>query len=574
MTQEDPQRIGPYRLLDRIGRGGMGTVYLAEDPQGVRVAVKVINAELADEASFRDRFRREVTAARSVRRFCTASVLDANLEADPLYVVTEYVDGPNLDDHIRLSGPMTGSTLEHLAVGVATALSAIHGAGIVHRDLKPGNVLLSQLGPRVIDFGIARALDTTSAATRTGTFVGTPAYMAPEVIRGEEATPAADVWAWGCVVAFAGTGVAPFAAANIPAILYQVTQGEPNLDGLDPSVLEIVRLALSRDPVQRPSALRLLELLTGQSEVDPAKVAPTIAAAAWPSGQTTRDSVPPPLAAPGALAAAPPAPGPAQAWSPMLPPPSPPPTAAPPAGSSAAKRPNRSGRQYLLVGAGTAVAAVAVGAFLVGSGKGVPDSAEHWSDDFSGTSTGWADDYNKLRAYLGGGYQMKTAQRDLVVQSLAPMKTELPARTLLSVDLKAQGSPGGKVGLVCLGPNTSQVDGYQFLIRVDGKGAVLRRVVVGQDATASTKELAVLAEDVPGFDTGEKNRVQAACEVDAKAKSVRLRLWVDGEFVLEHRDEQSPLLTGQGGLIIIQDDWDNKGVVADFDNFEVGEVRD
>ncbi|ROO89544.1 serine/threonine protein kinase [Actinocorallia herbida] len=570
---QDPQLIGPYRLLDRIGRGGMGTVYLAEDAEGARVAVKVINAELADEAAFRERFRREVTAARSVRRFCTASVLDANLENDPLYVVTEFVDGPNLDDHIRLSGPMRGSSLEHLAVGVATALSAIHGAGIVHRDLKPGNVLLSQLGPRVIDFGIARALDTTSNATRTGTFVGTPAYMAPEVIRGEEATPAADIWAWGCVVAFAGTGVAPFAASNIPAILYQVTQGEPNLEGLDASVRELVELALSRDPARRPSAQRLLELLTGQPDVDLARVAPTVEAAAWPSGPTVRDTVPPPVlaaptAAPGALAAAP-----AQdAWS-MLPPPSPPPAHDPAPGASAAKRPNRSHRRYLLVGAAAALVAVAAGVLLVRTGNGVPDSVESWSDDF-GSVGGWPDDYNKLRAYSGGGYQMKTAKLDLVVQSLAPVKEEPPARTLLSVDLKTSGTASAKTGLVCAGPNATEIDGYQFLLRTDGNGAVLRRVVFPEGATEeSTKELAV-SDSVPGFDAGETNRVQAACEADREAGTMRLRLWVDGDLVLEHLDRETPLLTGQAGLIAMQGDWDEKGVVADFDNFEIREIRD
>ena len=171
----DPSRLGDYRLVGRIGRGGMGTVFLAESARGERVAVKVINPELADDETFRDRFRREVESARRVRRFCTAPVLDAQLDGEPLFIVTEFVDGPDLDEFVRDSGPMRGSSLEHLAVGVATALTAIHGAGVVHRDLKPANVLLSSVGPRVIDFGIARALDTVSGATRTGQFIGTPA---------------------------------------------------------------------------------------------------------------------------------------------------------------------------------------------------------------------------------------------------------------------------------------------------------------------------------------------------------------------------------------------------------------
>ncbi|WP_460366661.1 serine/threonine-protein kinase, partial [Actinocorallia lasiicapitis] len=272
------ERIGPYELVERIGRGGMGTVYLARDPQGRQVAVKVINTELADEPSFRDRFRREVTAAQKVRRFCTASVLDARLDAEPLYVVTEYVPGPDLDTQIREHGPMHGSSLEHLAVGVATALSAIHGAGIVHRDLKPQNVLLSPVGPRVIDFGIARALDTLVAATRTGAIIGTPAYMAPEVIQGQDATEAADVWAWGCVVAYAGTGTAPFAAQNVPAVMFAVVQNPPNLDGLDEGVRKLVEAALSKDPAARPTTQQILEALTGQTRPEAATLAEAVQA--------------------------------------------------------------------------------------------------------------------------------------------------------------------------------------------------------------------------------------------------------------------------------------------------------
>src|SRR3954454_9646572 len=151
----DPTELGPYRLLGVIGRGGMGTVYLAESDSGERVAVKVINADFADDSSFRDRFRREVAAARRVRRFCTAPVLDAQVDNEPLYIVTEYVAGPDLAKFVRESGPMSGSSLDYFAVGLATAHGAIHGPDNVHRDLTPANVLLPPMGPRVIDFGIA-----------------------------------------------------------------------------------------------------------------------------------------------------------------------------------------------------------------------------------------------------------------------------------------------------------------------------------------------------------------------------------------------------------------------------------
>src|SRR5262245_50201386 len=199
---DDPEVLGRYQVLGRLGRGGMGTGYLGRDEAGRRVAIKVINAELADDEAFHQRFRREVTAARKVRRFSTAAVLDARLEGEPLYVVTEYVDGPTLEQAVRDDGPLTGGALEGLAVNIATALGAIHGAGVVHRDLKPSNVMLSPTGPRVIDFGIARALDAEHGAggpTRTGQFVGTPSYIAPELMRGGALSPAADVFSWGCV---------------------------------------------------------------------------------------------------------------------------------------------------------------------------------------------------------------------------------------------------------------------------------------------------------------------------------------------------------------------------------------
>ncbi|MEV5408560.1 protein kinase [Thermopolyspora sp. NPDC052614] len=261
----DPQHIGRYRLLGRLGRGGMGTVYLGEDQTGQRVAVKVINPEYTQHEQFRMRFRREADAARRVRRFCTAAVLDSALEGDQLYVVTEYVEGRDLEETVRASGPLRGSSLDALAVGVATALTAIHGAGIVHRDLKPSNVLLSPVGPRVIDFGIARALDTLGGVTGTGEIIGTPRYMAPEALRGEPVSPACDVFSWGCLVAYAGTGRSPFGGEGaLPSVLYQILNNEPVLDGLEPNLRELVAAALSKDPARRPTAQQLLDSMIGR----------------------------------------------------------------------------------------------------------------------------------------------------------------------------------------------------------------------------------------------------------------------------------------------------------------------
>ncbi|MCW2877425.1 MAG: Serine/threonine protein kinaselike protein [Sphaerisporangium sp.] len=265
LSPSEPSQIGRYRLLGRLGRGGMGTVYLGQDDTGQRVAVKVINAEYSQHEQFRVRFRREAESAGRVRRFCTAAVLDADLDGDLLYVVTEYVDGPNLQEAVQASGPLRGSSLDALAVGVATALTAIHSAGIVHRDLKPSNVLLSPVGPRVIDFGIARALDTLSGITGTGELMGTPRYMAPEVLRGAPVSPACDVFSWGCLVAFAASGRAPFGGESLPSIVYQVLNTEPSLEGMESSLRALVSATLDKEPRRRPTAQQILDQMVGRT---------------------------------------------------------------------------------------------------------------------------------------------------------------------------------------------------------------------------------------------------------------------------------------------------------------------
>src|SRR5690606_26185926 len=269
--------------------------------------------------------RSEVTAARQVRRFCTAPVLDAQLDGDPLYVVTEYVAGPSLEDAVRGGGPLRGGDLDALAVNIATARTATHGAGIVHRALKPSNVLLSPTGPRVIDFGIARALDAPDGPTRTGQFIGTPAYMAPELMRGEEITPAADVFSWGCVVAYAGTGRAPFGGTTLPQVIDRVTRGEPDLDGLDPAMHDLVARSLAKNPADRPSVKQLIQTLTGGDE--PPEAPPTVAfpAPARPAAGTPAEQSPetaadrpadPPATEPTAETPAEPVPEPAAAAAP------------------------------------------------------------------------------------------------------------------------------------------------------------------------------------------------------------------------------------------------------------------
>ncbi|WP_433500533.1 serine/threonine-protein kinase [Sphaerimonospora sp. CA-214678] len=265
LTAAHRRVIGPYVPLRRLGEGGMGIVYLAQDPAGRKVAVKVMRPELASQEEFYNRFRKEAEAAKRVARFCTAPVLDAGQDGDLHYLVTEYVDGPDLSAVVDAQGPLAGSNLDALAVGVATALGAIHRAGVVHRDLKPSNILLAPVGPRVIDFGIAQLADTL--AERTRATIGTPSYMSPEQVRGDLVTPAADIFAWGCVVAYAGTGRPPFGTGAAPEVLYRVAHHVPVLDGLDERLRPLVERTLDKDPARRPTAQQLLDRLLGREEV-------------------------------------------------------------------------------------------------------------------------------------------------------------------------------------------------------------------------------------------------------------------------------------------------------------------
>ena len=267
----DPRELGAYQIVGRLGEGGMGSVFLATSPDGRAVALKVIRAELADNAEFRRRFRSEVARARQVPPFCTAEVLDADTEHDPPYLVVEYVDGPSLSDVVEQRGPLSPANQHGIALGVAVALTAIHGAGVIHRDLKPSNVLLAPGSPKVIDFGIARTAAGSHADTGTDQVVGTVAYMAPERFGPDASralTPAADVFAWGAVVAFAATGRTPFGGDLPAATAVQIMTQPPDLDGLSGPLRELVQRALAKDPARRPTARELVDgLLAGASPV-------------------------------------------------------------------------------------------------------------------------------------------------------------------------------------------------------------------------------------------------------------------------------------------------------------------
>jgi len=253
----DPQTIGPYRLVGQLGSGGMGRVFLGVSAGGRPVAVKVVRAELAADPEFRNRFGREVAAARRVSGVFTAMVVDADVDGPTAWLATAYVPGPSLTEAINDHGPLPASSLLTLAAGLAESLSAIHRAGVVHRDLKPSNVLVAEDGPRVIDFGISRAVEST-ALTQAGLVIGSPGFMSPEQAAGYEVGPPSDIFSLGAVLAFAATGEGPFGTGTTAALLYRVVHGDPSLDRVPSEVRPLIERCLAKDPSQRPTADGLL----------------------------------------------------------------------------------------------------------------------------------------------------------------------------------------------------------------------------------------------------------------------------------------------------------------------------
>lgn len=532
----DTSHIGRYRLLSVLGRGGMGTVHLAEDPSGQRVAIKVINPELSQHEQFRMRFRREADAARRVRRFCTAAVLEAALDGDQLYVVTEYVPGPNLEQAVEQSGPLRGSSLDALAVSVATALTAIHGAGVVHRDLKPSNVLLSPVGPRVIDFGIARALDTLGGVTSTGELVGTPRYMSPEVLRGEPVSPACDVFSWGCLVVFAASGQAPFSGGALPAIVYQVLNTDPDLSAVDPGLRELVASALRKDPAMRPTAHELLDHLVGRS-AQPEHAARTVQAA-WQQSTT---------AFTGAVPYAP---------------------------------PSRK-RTRLIAGAAVAAAVLAGGGAAVWATLapgGPPELTVLWQEDFTQTTGGWPGTYDPDESASYGyrtdgtyGLDVEESAEERYARAPIPYLVAtpttdpdpsasptpmLPSTVLIGVTAKVESVTGsGEYGVYC---HAAEDDSYyEFGLDFSGK-ARIRRIFNGAGGTLAQP---VQVDGLPGT-----ARIEASCE--QMGTKVRLTMWVNGERVHQVED---PNGIGNGTLgLFARTSKDSESLLKTrFDDFEL-----
>ena len=304
MTQ-DPlidQSLSHYKILRKVGSGGMGVVYLGVSWDGAPVAIKVLRPELAGDQEFRHRFGREVAALVQVKGVCTVRVIEADSQSSMPFVVTEYAPGPSLSEYINKHGSVGPEMLFGLATGLAEALTTIHAAGIMHRDFKPSNIILTDGGPKVIDFGIARRQDTRGV-TKTGMMIGSLGFMAPEQIRGHPGREA-DIFAWGVTVAYAAGGRSPFGAGNSHSILYRIMYGDPDIASVPDSLRPLVEASLAKDPQRRPTARQLLDRLTSASS-RPRNVNDTptqvILARTWQSGAHLSPPPPSRPAAPDAV---------------------------------------------------------------------------------------------------------------------------------------------------------------------------------------------------------------------------------------------------------------------------------
>ncbi|MFJ8622245.1 serine/threonine-protein kinase [Kitasatospora sp. NPDC093550] len=385
----DPRQVGEYRLLRRLGAGGMGRVYLGRTAGGRTVAVKLVHDEYAADREFRVRFRNEVAAARRVGGRWTAPVLDADTEGARPWVATGYVAGPSLSTAVRDFGPLPEAAVRSLGVGLAEALRAVHARGLVHRDVKPSNVLLALDGPRLIDFGITRALDAATALTRSGFMVGSPGYLSPEQAEGRSVGPASDVFSLGAVLAHAATGTPPFGSGVSAAVmLYRVLHQEPELAIADQELKSLVADCLAKDPDRRPTPEQLRDRLTaqdpdagerlGRRDWLPPAVAATLAALAVELLDLDGDSPAPPAPRPATpsgrfgppaqlgppTASVPPAPpAPQGRFGPPVPWTAPPPPSAATA-APAPTAPRRTGPGTLLLAAVLAAAVAGAAVFL------------------------------------------------------------------------------------------------------------------------------------------------------------------------------------------------------------------
>nr|WP_276617629.1 serine/threonine-protein kinase [Streptomyces coryli] len=358
MRPQDPAQLGPHVLLGRLGAGGMGQVYLGRSPGGRQLAIKVIRDDFADAApDALDRFRREVETVRAVHGAYTANLVDAALDAPPYWLATEYVPGPTLLQAVRRHGPLPPDSCLRLFAALAEALASVHAYGVLHRDLKPHNIILSPVGPKLIDFGIARGLEQ-SALTHTGMVPGTPGFLAPEVLIRNEAGEAADVFALGATMAYAATGRAPYGDGQAHGVSYRVVHEEIDVAGVPAGVAELIRACAAKEPEERPG---LAEVIRRCGVTTALVEDPHYGALAGPGEAVPAESGPPTGGTPQ--------PHPATYV----------PTVAAQSGAATGRMPSGTRRKgWILAAAGTAVAVAAlagVGAWLLPDGDGGKDPA-------------------------------------------------------------------------------------------------------------------------------------------------------------------------------------------------------
>ncbi|MEV4353246.1 serine/threonine-protein kinase [Nonomuraea sp. NPDC004186] len=373
----DPTQLGSFRLSGRIGEGGQGIVYLGVNDNGEQAAIKLLHVKFTGDTIARSRFARELKAAKRVASFCTARVMEADLDGNTPYIASEYIDGRALRDIIETDGPLTGTVLDRLAIGTATALTAIHHASIVHRDFKPDNVLIAADGPRVVDFGIARIIDSTG--TITSRAIGTPAYMAPEQIAGDDVGPYTDVFSWGATIAFAATGTPAFEGKSIAVVLNRILNHEVDVGMMPEPLRGVVSSALSKSPADRPSADQILLRLLGQPSTVGASTAVLTRGVQVASDDTTPfnrvsagsiTDLPRPQPATAPSATAPPAAAPSATAAP--------PATVPPEGDrvpypvTEPSLPGRSRRARVWFAVGTAVVLLAAAAIALAMNGGWP----------------------------------------------------------------------------------------------------------------------------------------------------------------------------------------------------------
>ncbi|WP_395111102.1 protein kinase [Actinomadura sp. SCN-SB] len=542
--------------MRRLGAGGMGVVYLAVAPDGGRVAVKVMHPAWVAEPGFPHRFEREVEAIRRVAPFCTAPVVDHAVTEDVAYIVTEYVEGRTLWDTVKEDGPLSGARLESVAVGTAVALNAIHRAGVVHRDLKPGNVILSPEGLRVIDFGIAKL---AGAGPITGNVaMGTPPFMAPEQAAGDEVTPAADVFSWGAVVTFAGTGEPPFGQASPDVMFYRLMHEEPRLGGLPGRLRTLVAGALDKRPERRPGARELIDELAGRPLGESAK-------AVLRSGWSALGPVPPterdrPLEEPEKPEERPSGGGPSEAPG-TEPPPSTHGPEAPERRLAGRLTALRLGRGPLAALAAGAVAVAGFALYQAYGTEGTATTGTSFEESFD-TEGDWprAVTAAGTARYYKGGYLLQPLPGQGMAAT-APVRADRMTSVRMSTTARMQvGS--GEYGIWCAGtPVTDAQSRYSFSVTTDGRAGITKE---GRDGARWTL---VPFRAAPGAAAGSgENRIEAECRFTGDGTA--LRMLVNGREVAAFRDRRAAYGPGAVGVAAISRDTAG-GATARYESFSV-----